>query len=67
MNVFMLSLYKPINKMFWFKDHNLKQVAQWATIGHDGPSIMFEDTIIYDAQRQVILNSDQKLIQKHKI
>ena len=28
-----------------------KQVAQWATIAHHGASIMFGDTIIYDAQR----------------
>ena len=31
----------------------LKQVAQWATIAHHGASIMFGDTIIYDAQRQI--------------
>ena len=30
-----------------------KQVAQWATIAHLGASIMFGDTIIDDAQRQV--------------
>ena len=41
-----------------------KQVAQWATIAHHGASIMFEDTTIYNAQRQVTLNlkHDQKLI-----
>ena len=33
-----------------------KQVAQWATIAHLGASIMFGDTIIDDAQRQVTLN-----------
>ena len=33
-----------------------KQVAQWATIAHLGASIMFGNTIIYDAQWQVTLN-----------
>ena len=33
-----------------------KQVAQWETIAHLGASIMFGDTIIDDAQRQVTLN-----------
>ena len=33
-----------------------KQVAQWATIAHLRASIMFGDTIIDDAQRQVTLN-----------
>ena len=33
-----------------------KQLAQWATIPHHGASIMFGDTLIYDAQRQVTLN-----------
>ena len=28
----------------------IKQVAQWATIAHLRASIMFGDTIIYDAQ-----------------
>ena len=28
-----------------------KQVAQWAMIAHHGASIMFGDTIIYDAQK----------------
>ena len=36
-----------------------KQVAQWATIAHHGASIMFGDTIIYDAQRQITLNLKQ--------
>ena len=36
-----------------------KQVAQWATIAHLGASIMFGDTIIDDAQRQVTLNLKQ--------
>ena len=36
-----------------------KQVAQWATIAHLGASIMFGDTLIYDAQRQVTLNLKQ--------
>ena len=36
-----------------------KQLAQWATIAHHGASIMFGDTIIYDAQRQVTLNLKQ--------
>ena len=30
-----------------------KQVAQWATIAHLRASIMFADTILDDAQRQV--------------
>ena len=33
----------------------VKQVAQWATIAHHGASIMFGDTRIYDAQRQITL------------
>ena len=37
----------------------IKQVAQWATIAHHGASIMFGDTIIYDAQRQITLNLKQ--------
>ena len=37
----------------------LKQVAQWAMIAHHGANIMFGDTIIYDAQRQVTLNLKQ--------
>ena len=36
-----------------------KQVAQLATIAHHGASIMFGDTIIYDAQRLVTLNLKQ--------
>ena len=36
-----------------------KQVAQWTTIAHHGTSIMFGDTIIYDAQRQVTLDLKQ--------
>ena len=36
-----------------------QQVAQWATIAHHGASIMFGDTIIYDAQRQITLNLKQ--------
>ena len=36
-----------------------KQVAQWATIAHLAASIMFGDTIIDDAQRQVTLNLKQ--------
>ena len=36
-----------------------KQVAQWATIAHHGASIIFGDTIIYDAQRQMTLNLKQ--------
>ena len=41
----------------WF--HTDKQEAQWAVIAHHGASIMFGDTIIYYAQRQVILNLKQ--------
>ena len=37
----------------------IQQVAQWATIAHHGASIMFGDTIIYDAQRQITLNLKQ--------
>ena len=42
-------------------DHPEKsqQVAQWATIAHHGASIMFGDTIIHDAQRQIALNLKQ--------
>ena len=36
-----------------------KQVANGATIAHLGASIMFGDSIIYDAQRQVTLNLKQ--------
>ena len=36
-----------------------KQVAKWATIAHHGVSITFEDTIIYDAQRQITLTLKQ--------
>ena len=36
-----------------------KQVAQWATIANLRASIMFGDTIIDDAERQVILNLKQ--------
>ena len=36
-----------------------QQVAQWTTIAHHGASIMFGDTIIYDAQRQITLNLKQ--------
>ena len=36
-----------------------KQVAQWAMIAHLGASIMFGDTIIDDALRQVTLNMKQ--------
>ena len=39
--------------------HFFKQVAQWVTIAHLGASIMFRDTIIDDAQRQVTLNLKQ--------
>ena len=35
------------------------QVAQWATIAHNGASIMFGDTGVYDAQRQITLNLKQ--------
>ena len=40
-------------------DIQIKQVAQWATIAHNGASIMFGDIIIYDAQRQITLNLKQ--------
>ena len=40
-------------------DGSKKQVAQWATIAHHGASIMFKDTIIYDAQRQITLHLKQ--------
>ena len=36
-----------------------KQVAQWATIAHLRASIMFGDTIIGDAERQVTPNLKQ--------
>ena len=38
---------------------DMKQVAQRATIAHLGASIMFGDTIIDNAQRQVTLNLKQ--------
>ena len=38
---------------------SFKQVAQWATIAHLGASIMFGDTIMDDAQRQVTMNLKQ--------
>ena len=38
----------------------VKQVAQWAMIAHHGASIIFGDTIIYDAQRQIALNLKQR-------
>ena len=38
---------------------NHEQVAELATIAHLGASIMFGDTIIGDAQRQVVLNLKQ--------
>ena len=41
------------------KKRNPKQVAQWATIPYLGASIMFGETIIDDAQRQVTLNLKQ--------
>ena len=37
----------------------IKQVAQWATIAHLRASIIFGDTIIDDADRQVTLNLKQ--------
>ena len=41
------------------KKAKIKQVAQWATIAHHGASIMFGDTIISDAQRQITLKLKQ--------
>ena len=38
---------------------SFKQVAQWATVAHLGASIMFGDTIMDDAQRQVTMNLKQ--------
>ena len=38
---------------------DLEQEAQWTTIAYLGASIMFGDTLIYDAQRQVSLNLKQ--------
>ena len=40
-------------------NQDIIQVAQWATIAHHGASIMFVDTIIYDAQRRITLNLKQ--------
>ena len=37
----------------------MKQVAKWATIPLLGASILFGDTIINDAQRQITLNLKQ--------
>ena len=36
-----------------------RQVAKWAMIALLGASIMFGDTITYDAQMQVTLNLNQ--------
>ena len=38
----------------------VKQVAQWARIAHLRASIMFGDTIFYNAQKQAILNLKQQ-------
>ena len=46
----------------WLSRQNtliIKQVAQWATIAHQRAS-MFDDTIFYNAQRQVTLNLKQR-------
>ena len=50
-----------LETMILFKSGKIiiNQVAQWATIAHLGTSIMFGDTLIYDAQRQVTLNLKQ--------
>ena len=45
-----------VKKKFTKNIMHKKQVAQWATLAHHGASIMFGDTIIYDAQRQITLN-----------
>ena len=44
---------------FWGLKINIKQVAQWAAMAHNGASILFGDTLIYNAQRQVTLNLKQ--------
>ena len=41
------------------QEFSKQQVAQWVMIAHLGASIMFGDTIIYGAQRQVTLNLKQ--------
>ena len=47
------------NRSYAIECLKVKQVAQWETISNQGASIMFDDTIIYDAQRQVTLNLKQ--------
>ena len=48
-----------VNFKIFLNKSDRKQVAQWATIAHHGASIMFGDTIIYDAQTQGTLNLKQ--------
>ena len=48
-----------VNTFCPIHSNKIKQVALWATIGHLGASIMFGDTIIDDAQKQVTLNLKQ--------
>ena len=43
--------------------HLYQLLAQWATIAHHGASIMFGDTIIYDAQRQE--NSERETVTRN--
>ena len=50
---------KGVDLIFVSRISNYKQVAQWATITHLGASIIFRDTIIDDAQKQVTLNLKQ--------
>ena len=53
------STSRHLDDLLNFDNPYFKQVAQWATIAHHEASIMFGDTIIYDAQRQVTLNLKQ--------
>ena len=54
-----ISFYKCCKRNNNKPETVMKQVAQWATIAHHGASIMFGDSIIYEAQRQVTLNLKQ--------
>ena len=57
--VFHFSFVQSVYMAKFMLDSNSKQVAQWATIAHLRASIMFGDTIIYNALRQITLNLKQ--------
>ena len=60
--IFLKEIFEKVD--FEKKSADDKQVAQWATIAHLGASIMFGDTLIYDAQRQV---TELETVTRHKI